>query len=161
MTLFDVGPADVADTKDDWYTPPWLFTAAGIIFDLDVAAPVDPSRRTCPARAYLTPVENGLAVPWSGIIWCNPPYSNIGPWVTRFAAAGIHGMMLVPAVRSNWIKILTKTSDAIDLVLTCAFGRPDGSMARPGPVALLLATRGDECTAALARVMEADGARIS
>lgn len=64
--LFDVTAADVADTNDDWYTPPWLFEAAGLMFDFDVAAPVDPSRRTCPARAFLTPIEDGLAQEWGG-----------------------------------------------------------------------------------------------
>ena len=65
--LFDVSPADVADTSDDCYTPRWIFDAAGLVFDMDVAAPVDPSRRTCPAAQYLTPVEDGLAQPWTGL----------------------------------------------------------------------------------------------
>lgn len=46
-TLFDPNPEAVADTSD--------VRAAGLVFDLDVAAPVDPARRTCPAQRYLTP----------------------------------------------------------------------------------------------------------
>ena len=95
-TLFEVGAGGVADTNDDWYTPPWVFDAAGIVFDLDVAAPVDPSRRTCPARSYLTPVEDGLAQPWQGVVWMNPPFSGSRPWVERFAEHR-SGLALLPA----------------------------------------------------------------
>ncbi len=86
--LFEIGPADVATTTDDYYTPPWIFDAAGLIFDMDVSAPVDPSRRTCPARRYLTPVEDGLTQPWDGLVWMNPPFSGTAAWVERFARHG-------------------------------------------------------------------------
>jgi hypothetical protein len=153
-SLFEVGAADVADTNDDWYTPPWLFDAAGIVFDLDVAAPVDPSRRTCPARAYLTPVEDGLTHEWGGVVWCNPPYSSPAPWVARFAAHP-DGLMLVPAARSRWLGLLVAAADAIALV-SCEFGRPDGSKVSPGGMALVLAARGAVCAASLIRVATAD-----
>lgn len=153
-TLFDVSAADVADTNDDWYTPTWLFDAAAITFDLDVAAPVDPARRTCPAHAYLTPVEDGLVTPWRGVVWCNPPYSSPAPWVARWAAHP-HGLMLVPAARSRWLGTLIAASDAAALV-SCEFGRPDGSKVSPGGMAPVLAARGDACVAALARVAAAD-----
>jgi hypothetical protein len=152
--LFELGAADVADTNDDWYTPPWLFDAAGLVFDLDVAAPVNPVRRTCPARAYLTPVEDGLTVEWGGVVWCNPPYSGPAPWVAKFAAHP-DGLMLVPAARSRWLGTLVGASDATALV-SCEFGRPDGSKVSPGGMALVLAARGAECTAALVRVAAAD-----
>ena len=47
--LFTLTDAHVAETTDDWYTPRWVFDAAGIRFDMDVAAPVNPDQRTCPA----------------------------------------------------------------------------------------------------------------
>src|ERR1700749_419093 len=101
-TLFDVDAADVADTSDDCYTPRWIFDAAGLVFDMDVAAPVDPSRRTCPALRYLTPVDDGLSQPWEGLVWMNPPYSNCMPWVRRFAEHG-RGLALLPLIgRSPW-----------------------------------------------------------
>jgi hypothetical protein len=152
--LFEVGAADVADTTDDWYTPPWLFKAAGLVFDLDVAAPVDPARRTCPARAFLTPVDDGLVSPWQGVVWCNPPYSGPAPWVARFAAHQ-DGLMLVPAARSRWLGTLVAASDAVALV-SCEFGRPDGSKVSPGGMALVLAARGRAPVAALAMVAAAD-----
>lgn len=152
-TLFDVAAEDVAPTRDDWYTPRWLFKAADITFDLDVAAPVDPAMRTCPARAFLTPVEDGLLSEWGGTVWCNPPYSNPGSWVSKFG--GHAGMMLVPAARSRWLGTLMAAADAVALI-SCEFGRPDGSRASPGGMALVLAARGPECIEALARVAAAD-----
>jgi hypothetical protein len=152
--LFDIDPAGVADTGDDWYTPPWLFEAAGLVFDLDVAAPVSAARRTCPALAYLTPVEDGLTHPWHGVVWCNPPYSGPGPWVTRFASHP-SGLMLVPAARSRWLGELVAAADATALI-SCEFGRPDGSRVSPGGMALLLAARGSACVSALVRVAASD-----
>lgn len=152
--LFDVSADDVADTNDDWYTPRWIFDAAGLVFDLDVAAPVNPARRTCPARSYLTPVEDGLAQPWHGVVWCNPPYSGPAPWVARWTTHP-HGLMLVPAARSRWLGTLLAAADASALV-SCEFGRPDGSKVSPGGMALVLAARGTTCVAALARVAAVD-----
>src|SRR5580700_7359482 len=122
--LFEVTAGQVADTNDDWYTPRWVFDAAAITFDLDVAAPVDPARRTCPARAYLTPVEDGLITEWHGDVWCNPPYSNPAPWVSKFGSHS--GMILVPASRSRWLGVLMAAADALAFI-SCEFGRPDGS----------------------------------
>ena len=153
--LFEVGAADVADTTDDWYTPPWLFKAAGLVFDVDVAAPVEPSRRTCPALEYLTPVEDGLAHPWHGAVWCNPPYSDPAPWVERFAAHLTGGMMLVPAASAMWLGRLVACADAITLV-RCEFGRPNGTREKPRGMALVLAARGSLCVSGLARVAVAD-----
>jgi DNA N-6-adenine-methyltransferase (Dam) len=152
--LFAVSALDVTPTGDDWYTPRWLFDAAGIAFDLDVAAPIDPAMRTCPARPYLTPVEDGLTAPWHGVVWCNPPYSGPAPWIQRFAAHA-EGMALVPAARSRWLGTLMAAADAVALI-SCVFGRPDGRSASPGGMALVLAARGRTCAAAVARVAAAD-----
>ena len=152
--LFAVDALDVALTSDDWYTPPWLFEAAGLVFDMDVAAPVDPSRRTCPARAYLTPVEDGLVSPWHGLVWCNPPYSNAGPWVTRFAKHEDGGLMLTMGARARWVGELMGAADALSLV-AFPLGRPDGRMAGAGAM-MILTARGDQCVSALARIAAVD-----
>lgn len=152
--LFSVSASDVADTSNDWYTPRWMFNAAGIVFDLDVAAPMDPSRRTCPARAYLTVIEDGLATDWRGVVWMNPPFSGPAPWVDRFVRHA-DGLALVPALpRSRALGILLGSADAVTLV-NPEFGRPDGTtgvLRWP----MLLAARGEVSSAALARVAAAD-----
>lgn len=151
--LFDLSAADVAYTSDDCYTPRWIFDAAGLVFDMDVAAPVDPARRTCPARRYLTPVEDGLEQPWDGLVWMNPPYSHCSPWVERFAAHR-HGLALLPAVKEvYWLGTLLGCADALTLI-GADFGRPEGPTKKP-PL-LILAACGPVAVDALARVAAAD-----
>ena len=152
--LFEVAPEQVALTTDEWYTPRWLFDAAGIVFDLDVAAPVDPAYRTCPARAYLTPVEDGLTAPWWGLVWCNPPYSNPQAWIDRFIRHD-RGLALVQFVkRSDWRSRLFAAADAITVVNVIF---TNGAGARyDSPMPIVLAGKGEECVEALARVARAD-----
>ncbi len=70
--------------KDEWLTPPDLLRALGA-FDLDPCSPVV---RPWPTAAYhLT--QGGLNIPWSGRVWCNPPYgTQTGSWLARCAAHG-------------------------------------------------------------------------
>ena len=154
MHLFTPDVGQVADTGDDWYTPRWLFTAADVEFGVDVASPVDPARRTCPARRHITAVEDGLTAPWEGLVWCNPPYSNVGPWVDRWATHP-DGLLLVPAVRSLWLGQLQCAADAIALLGGVSFGRPDGSSSTIRQ-ALILAARGDTAVDALIRITPRD-----
>lgn len=79
--LFEVD--NVLDT-DDWYTPPWIFDGMGLTFDLDVASP-DMQLSWIPARHRYTVADDGLAQPWHGLVWCNPPYSSPTAWCRRWA----------------------------------------------------------------------------
>jgi len=165
--LFAVDAADVAATNDDWYTPRWIFDAAGLLFDLDVCAPVAPEFRTCPARRYLTVLDDGLTAPWDGLVWMNPPYSNPAPWVDRFASHPA-GLALLPAANSRWRGRYVSAADGIALLSVqkeastisrgrchAGFGRPDGSSVSY-PMALILAARGDVAVSALSQVAAAD-----
>jgi DNA N-6-adenine-methyltransferase (Dam) len=146
--LFPVTAADVALTNDEWYTPRWLFRAAAITFDMDVCAPVAPEFRTCPARQFLTVLDDGLAVPWTGLIWCNPPYSNPLPWAHRLAGHP-DWLALFPAAASPWRRVLLPAADGLTLITIDGnamragrgFMRPDGTQASY-PFALILAGRG-------------------
>lgn len=152
--LFDLDASQVATTTDDWYTPHWIFAAAGITFDMDVAAPMDPEMQTVPARRYLTVLDDGLMTPWVGTIWCNPPYSGSTPWVEKWAAHDGEGLILVPAVKSRWIGTLLAATDVLTL-LTVEFQRPGGLVA---PIRWLniLAGKGPSCAEAVARVAAHD-----
>ena len=166
--LFAVSALDVANTSDEWYTPRWIFDAAGLTFDMDVCAPVAPEFRTCPARRYLTVLDDGLTAPWDGLVWMNPPYSNIMPWAERFARHG-EGLALVPTVNSSWRIPLMRAADGIALVsvstklgrsairsqVSTGFRRPDGSEVG-FRFALVLAACGEVAVEVLSRVAAAD-----
>jgi len=71
-------------TSDEWATPPEIVAAEvarGGPFDLDVCARPE----TTKAPAFYTKNDDGLVMPWRGRVWCNPPYSDPGPWVRRAA----------------------------------------------------------------------------
>ena len=152
--LFAVDGSQVATTTDDWYTPRWIFDAADITFDMDVAAPMDLDMQHVPANRYLTAVDDGLTTPWVGRVWCNPPYSGSTPWVEKWAAHDGEGMILVPAVKSRWVGTLLAAAEALTL-LTVEFHRPGGQIA---PIRWLniLAGKGPECSPAVARVAALD-----
>jgi phage N-6-adenine-methyltransferase len=55
---------------------------------LDVCA--TPENAKCPA--YYTRADDGLSRPWTGRVWCNPPYGRgIAAWVRRAAEAAESG----------------------------------------------------------------------
>ena len=70
--------------KDEWLTPPHVFRNLGT-FDLDPCAPINRPWDT--ARRHLTVVDDGLAHPWAGRVWLNPPYGRaLAAWMQRMAA---------------------------------------------------------------------------
>lgn len=91
--------AEVVGDSDDWYTPPLIFDALGLRFDLDPCAPVG-GLPWIPAARYYTEADDGLAQEWYGRVWLNPPYSKPWPWVERLAEHG-NGIALIQADTST------------------------------------------------------------
>lgn len=94
----------IRDDVDDRGTAPEHFAAFNEQlgpFTLDVAAA---AHNTKCAR-YFTTADDGLHQSWAGErIWCNPPYSNIGPWLSKAweEHTSTNGIaMLLPANRSE------------------------------------------------------------
>jgi hypothetical protein len=56
---------------DEWFTPPYVFDALGCEFDMNVTSPGQDLTPWIPARRFVT--CHGLAAPWSGFVWMNPP----------------------------------------------------------------------------------------
>lgn len=48
-------------------------------FTLDVAA----AEHNAKAPHYYDRIDDGLSKPWFGKVWCNPPYSDCGAWVSK------------------------------------------------------------------------------
>ena len=79
---------------DEWLTPPEILRALGA-FDLDPCAPVVRPWETA-ARHY-TVADDGLALPWAGRVWCNPPFGREAvKWLRRMRDHG-NGVALIPA----------------------------------------------------------------
>ncbi|AFJ47301.1 phage N-6-adenine-methyltransferase [Shimwellia blattae] len=107
--------------RDLWQTPASIFTALDIEFGfyLDVAAA--PHNALC-AR-FMTEHEDALNSDWSsyGAIWCNPPYSDITPWIRKAAeqCQKQHQtvVMLLPAdISTGWFSLALQTVDEIRLI---------------------------------------------
>ncbi|AKJ72079.1 DNA N-6-adenine-methyltransferase [Gordonia alkanivorans] len=76
------GRRGAKDAVDDRGTDPAFIAqleAEFGAFTLDVAA----APHNAKAPEFYTIEDNGLAQPWTGNVWCNPPYSNIEPWVEK------------------------------------------------------------------------------
>ena len=113
-------------TSNDYYTPAWLFEGMAIKFDIDVAAPLL-AVPWIPAKRWFSQADDGLTQDWGGgMVWMNPPFSNITPWVTKFIENG-NGVALLVVSRSKWFSALW---DKADLILPTPadlkFHRPDG-----------------------------------
>lgn len=98
--------------SEEWYTPTWLFDALGVEFDLDPCA----GQSATPCREHWRD-KRGLAEPWHGAVWLNPPYGRtwgaIVPWVERFAEHG-HGIAIVPnRTCTKWFQDLATRADAL------------------------------------------------
>jgi site-specific DNA-methyltransferase (adenine-specific) len=69
-------------TGDEWQTPPDFVAQLEAEFG---AFDLDPCAREASAQAplYYTKEDDGLAQPWHGRVFVNPPYSAPGPWVRK------------------------------------------------------------------------------
>jgi hypothetical protein len=86
--------------SDDWYTPRWIFDALGLTFDLDPCSPG--AEHWVPARRVYTIYNDGLAQPWSGLVFMNPPLGGRNgqvPWLKKFFEHG-NGIAVVRAYTS-------------------------------------------------------------
>ncbi|MGJ5666079.1 phage N-6-adenine-methyltransferase [Morganella morganii] len=107
--------------KDSWQTPEWLFTALDLEFGFYLDAAASDINALC--SRYLTEQDDALKSEWvsHGAIWCNPPYSNIRPWVEKAAEQSRMQnqpvVMLVPEDMSvGWFLEALKAVDEIRVI---------------------------------------------
>lgn len=99
----------------EWYTPPEVIACVVLALggiDLDPCSNSKDAPRI-PAARHFTVEDDGLAQPWSGRVYMNPPYGReIGDWIAKLAAE--HGagrvteaIALVPArTDTGWWRAL-------------------------------------------------------
>lgn len=107
------GPIPNKFDNDTWETPPeivrWAESMAGAKFDFDAAC----TTKNCvaPDGAYHDKGLNGLEMDWGLKTWCNPPYSDIEPWVLKATQQardrGVVTHMLIPCDTSTDLFHLT------------------------------------------------------
>lgn len=86
------GHQSSAMLKDEWITPRHVLDALGT-FDLDPCAPINPPWVAAPKRYTIE--DDGLSQPWTGRVFCNPPYGNeTGKWLERMNDHG-NGIALI------------------------------------------------------------------
>lgn len=116
--------------SDVWLTPPDIIEALGP-FDLDPCAAVGQPWPT--ASVQYTVDDDGLALPWHGFVWCNPPFGpDAGTWLARLADHG-NGIGLCPArTETRWFvaQVWQRASGLLFLHGRPHFHHPDGTRGR-------------------------------
>jgi len=153
-------PIDDALDSDAWYTPPWIFEGMCLEFDLDVAHPAEPLE-WIPAVARFTVADDGLGQPWHGLVWCNPPFSDAGPWCRRWAEHP-EGCLLIRSDLSSAGAIAAFAAATAMFVPRRRIGFVDGSAhRRPDQhrptVSTLILSRGARADGGLARLARHSG----
>lgn len=99
---------------DEWYTPPHVFEAMGVEFDIDVASPGANVTPWIPAREFY--MRYSLVRGWSGFVWMNPPFggrNGIAPWLEKFFDHG-NGVALTPdRTSAPWWQDYAPRADAL------------------------------------------------
>lgn len=81
---------------DVWLTPKWIVNGFGIKFDLDPCAELGHEHAI---KNYYT---NGLSRPWTGAVWLNPPYSEVGAWLDKLAIHGKGVALVFARTDTKW-----------------------------------------------------------
>ena len=100
-----------SSASDEWYTPPeYLALARQVLGGIDLDPASNPVAQTwVQATTWYGIRENGLAQPWQGRLWLNPPYgTQLQQWTEKAmhayrSGAVPAGILLVrPAPGSAW-----------------------------------------------------------
>ena len=121
-----------AATSDSWISPPALVTRLGP-FDLDPCACIPQPFRF--ATRQFTIHDDGLAWPWAGLVYMNPPYgSQTKLWLAKLAHHN-NGVALVFArteTRMFFEHVWPKASAILFLKGRLTFCEPNGRPAKKG-----------------------------
>lgn len=139
--------------SDEWYTPPEIFSALGMTFDLDPCSP-GPGHWV-PALRMFTKADDGLTQTWDGCVFMNPPFGGRNghvPWLSKFLRHG-NGVAVVRAYTSAaWFHEFAVQAETMLFPRgKTKFIRPDGSIGRSPGHGIVLLGIGELANAALSR----------
>jgi DNA N-6-adenine-methyltransferase (Dam) len=140
----------------EWFTPPEIFDALGLTFDLDPARPGAGAKHChVPAKKIFTERDNGLVQKWNGLVWLNMPFGgrcHHVPWMRKFFEHG-NGIMIVRAYTSSswWHEEMWRAELILFPRGKTKFVRSDGSIGKcPGHGIVLVGAGAVACRALLA-----------
>lgn len=109
-------------------TPRHIIDALGP-FDLDPCAAPEP-RPWATAAHHIALPDDGLAAPWAGRVWLNPPFDrySVGQWIRRLADHGNGICLLHARTETDWFEPVWQAADVIlFLASRIKFCRQDGT----------------------------------
>jgi len=114
--------------RDTWRTPKYIFDYAQKTvgrFDFDTACSYENSLASPVWNGFVH--EDALLVSWKGVLWCNPPYSNITPWIEKAIESDAITVMLIPSPNGeSYYKNLIENSHEIAIQGRISFIGADG-----------------------------------
>ena len=123
------------ESEQDCAQTPWWFIKSlqnltNMIIELDVCAA--PNTAKCENFYSLENDQDAFNLPWKRVNFCNPPYSNIAPWIkeaTSEAWIGNTTLMLIPdKPEVGYTRLARQYADTvIHMPFRLGFLRPDGS----------------------------------
>lgn len=87
---------------DSWVTPKWVAEAVAGAFDLDPCEATPQPWPLAKAGYAVGRGEDGLALPWHGAAWVNPPYSDPAAWAKKLAEHGNGVLLTFARVETAW-----------------------------------------------------------
>lgn len=98
--------------EETWLTPRYILDALGP-FDLDPCCPPNMPWQT--AATMFTKEDDGLAQPWFGRVWCNPPYDRDAvQWMRKLAQHGCGTALVFARTETRWfVETVWNAADAI------------------------------------------------
>ena len=123
------------ESEQDCAQTPWWFIKSledhtNLNIDLDVCCAANTAKAD---KFYsLDKGNNGLLEDWSNINYCNPPYSNVAPWIEKAYGESLCGkttLMLIPdKAEVGYTRVAREHADTvIHMPFRLNFLRPDGS----------------------------------